>query len=148
MSTTALPSIQTLLTMCFKRSGVCILSLDLDRLRGVARMLKVASKEGVTHSKAAQRSPGSLKKTLAPGSLSFYPKRPNTLRLPRCEEAQIPEGGSFQVFPLRNTAEVLGSWNYLQAYERGYLHIWFSPINHQSRSLQWSGHHGKVMSNM
>lgn len=145
MTTTALSSIQTLLTVCVKRGGVYILSLDLDRLRDMAKMLKVTSKEGSCTSR--QHSTHLvLWRLLLLDPWAFIQRVQKPWGCHTVRRLRSWMEGCLQMFSWRSTAEVLGSWNYLQAYERDTLENFdFSPISHQPRSLQRSKHHGHIM---
>lgn len=106
------------LRMCYRRSEVCILSLDLDTLGATARVLKVTSRRNRAHQ--GSTAPVWFSEDSCSRSSSFHPKTSNTSR---CHAVSILGRGCLLMSPLRSTAEVLGSWNYLQAYERGCLTI-------------------------
>ena len=95
------------LQMCFDKSEVCIFSPGLNRLGDW--------QEG--------------KGNFQGGTLSFHPKISNTSVCQCCEEARILCRGCLLISPLRSTAEVLGSWNYLQAYDRRCLITFSLPLS-------------------
>lgn len=71
------------------------------------------------HIKVVGHSSGSLK--ILVRILEFSSKDSKHLNVPCCEEALILGRGCLLMSPLRSTAEVLGSWKHLQAYDRGCL---------------------------